>query len=244
MATRANWLTFYITVLGLVLSYSVSYVFDTGTILVLTREDGFFEYLSAILFFFSSVMFFLSFLKDKSGNDLFFFSTKKNLFFLFLSIIFLFGAGEEISWGQRLFGFETPNKIQTINEQMEFNIHNLNVFYGKSYKFLNRTNISSLLIFNRVFDLFWISFCILLPFSNKVFLSFSLFFKRINLPIPPTFLGALFLINAVFSQIVKSSIPIEVYSEVAEIKEANFSLLFFLISIYFFGHFSIIGSKK
>ncbi len=33
-------------------------------------------------------------------------------------------AGEEISWGQRIIGFETPDAIAKNNTQFEFNIHN------------------------------------------------------------------------------------------------------------------------
>ncbi len=39
----------------------------------------------------------------------------------------LFGAGEEISWGQRLFGFATPEFLKTVNTQDEFNVHNINL---------------------------------------------------------------------------------------------------------------------
>ena len=35
-------------------------------------------------------------------------------------------AGEEISWAQRVVGFETPERIADFNEQGEFNLHNLN----------------------------------------------------------------------------------------------------------------------
>lgn len=34
-------------------------------------------------------------------------------------------AGEEISWGQRLFGFPTPAQLQEINYQGEANLHNI-----------------------------------------------------------------------------------------------------------------------
>ena len=37
------------------------------------------------------------------------------------------GAGEEISWGQRLFGFATPGFLQAVNYQDEFNVHNIGV---------------------------------------------------------------------------------------------------------------------
>lgn len=37
----------------------------------------------------------------------------------------LFIAGEEISWGQRLFGFETPADFERMNRQGETTLHNL-----------------------------------------------------------------------------------------------------------------------
>jgi hypothetical protein len=42
-----------------------------------------------------------------------------------LGLFFFVCAGEEISWGQRIFGFGTPHEIKAVNEQHEFNLHNL-----------------------------------------------------------------------------------------------------------------------
>ena len=41
------------------------------------------------------------------------------------SLVLLFGVGEEISWGQRLLGFATPESIAKHNSQGETNLHNL-----------------------------------------------------------------------------------------------------------------------
>lgn len=41
-----------------------------------------------------------------------------------LAFFFFVCAGEELSWGQRIFGFKTPEKIEKSNEQHEFNLHN------------------------------------------------------------------------------------------------------------------------
>ena len=38
----------------------------------------------------------------------------------------IFIAGEEISWGQRIFSFSTPEILTAINDQNEFNLHNVN----------------------------------------------------------------------------------------------------------------------
>lgn len=42
-----------------------------------------------------------------------------------LALLFLFVAGEEISWGQRIFGIETPEAIGALNVQNEMNFHNM-----------------------------------------------------------------------------------------------------------------------
>jgi hypothetical protein len=47
------------------------------------------------------------------------------LLLLGLTLFHLLCAGEEISWGQRLFGFATPEAVVKHNQQQEFNLHNL-----------------------------------------------------------------------------------------------------------------------
>jgi hypothetical protein len=44
---------------------------------------------------------------------------------LLLSLLYLFGMGEEISWGQRIFGVESPEFFTAHNAQRETNLHNL-----------------------------------------------------------------------------------------------------------------------
>lgn len=50
-------------------------------------------------------------------------------FYLVFSIGLLFVAMEEVSWGQWIFGFETPYSIGVINKQGEFNLHNIDGFH-------------------------------------------------------------------------------------------------------------------
>ncbi|MBK1876481.1 hypothetical protein [Pelagicoccus mobilis] len=42
-----------------------------------------------------------------------------------LSVLCLFAAGEEISWAQRVFGFQPPEVFQQQNFQQELNVHNV-----------------------------------------------------------------------------------------------------------------------
>ncbi|QGX99519.1 hypothetical protein EI983_15080 [Roseovarius faecimaris] len=45
----------------------------------------------------------------------------------FYAFMFFFGAGEEISWGQRIFGWETSEAMKQINRQDETTIHNIEI---------------------------------------------------------------------------------------------------------------------
>ena len=86
----------------------------------LTKEDGVIENATVFVYFYS---FIFSLLIAKE------FKSKKILFtlFLILGIGFFFIALEEISWGQRIFDFESPDWFPE-NIQDETTIHNLEVF--------------------------------------------------------------------------------------------------------------------
>ena len=53
----------------------------------------------------------------------------RNLFWLqlLLGVVFFLGAMEELSWGQRLFGWGTPAILMEVNVQRETTLHNLSV---------------------------------------------------------------------------------------------------------------------
>lgn len=83
------------------------------------KEDGIVEYATALFYLlacFLGILIFRSF-RQHNVPDI------ANLY-LILSIGFAFICGEEISWGQRLFGIETPEYIAQYNQQGESNLHN------------------------------------------------------------------------------------------------------------------------
>ena len=47
--------------------------------------------------------------------------------YVLVALACLVVAGEEISWGQRIFGWGTPEELEDLNHQGEANIHNINV---------------------------------------------------------------------------------------------------------------------
>ena len=103
---------------------------------VYTKEDGFAEYGTALLLFCSSILLFYRFFKLQKF--------KKSLWkvgILGLAVIFMFGAGEEISWGQRIFEVESSQYFIENNAQGETNLHNM-VVDGKK---INKIIFSQLL---------------------------------------------------------------------------------------------------
>lgn len=82
------------------------------------REDGPFE-MSSALFYFAAALGCLVLAMRASGHGLLRFWLGS------LALLFVFVGGEEISWGQRLFGFATPENLAAVNVQGEFTLHNV-----------------------------------------------------------------------------------------------------------------------
>jgi hypothetical protein len=82
------------------------------------KEDGFVEW-STVLFYFIAAYFFIF---EKKGW--------KNFWSMALGLLCIVIAGEEASWGQRVFGYHTPEAISAVNVQREFNLHNLSGLQG------------------------------------------------------------------------------------------------------------------
>jgi len=109
-----------ILVYGLVLLH-----LDQEAFLVWIREDGLVEWLTfGELLIMSVFSFFTSraFSRSEEGSG-------AKRVWLLLGFLFLFGAMEEISWGQRVFGIESPEWFLKHNKQGETNLHNL-LIYG------------------------------------------------------------------------------------------------------------------
>jgi hypothetical protein len=51
-------------------------------------------------------------------------------FYLLFSSGLLFAAMEEVAWGQRLLGYETPPALEEVNEQQEVTLHNIEGLHG------------------------------------------------------------------------------------------------------------------
>jgi hypothetical protein len=203
--------------ISIILCWIIFFFFTDEVLINLTLEDHFFEWLGTIFLLVSSILFFISFLRDETGNDFFLFKTKRNYFFLLLAILFIIGFGEEISWGQRIFHVQTPESLMRLNNQEETNIHNLKVFRG-------------LLDFNHLFTYFWITYCLIIPLLYQKSSVVKKFLVRINLPIVPIWLGIFFLFSYSISIVLKFTL-VNLLHPISEIKETSLCFLFFVYSI-------------
>ena len=97
---------------------SVLIVFNVDTYEVLAREDALVENSTALLFFLTALLLLAIAARGRGVPG--------RWLYILGAFAFVFATGEEISWGQRIFGFETPNYLRDINDQNEFNLHNIN----------------------------------------------------------------------------------------------------------------------
>jgi len=174
------------------------------------REDGIAEWLTGVGLLLGSIVCFYRFIK------LF---RKKSAWFLLvtfcLGLFLFFAAGEEISWGQRIFGIETPVYFQEHNAQHETNLHNLVVGGVK----LNKLIFSVLLV--GLLAIFMIIVPVLYQKNNAV----KKFLDHSAVPVPRQYQVLAFILVFVLTSLIK-------HGKNAEILECGGALLFFLIVRY------------
>jgi hypothetical protein len=233
-----KYLKMYILTAGVFLlaCYSVVVLSDETTILRLGDEDQIFEWITCFFFVSTSLFFFLSFFKTRK------------LLFLFLAAVFLFGAGEEISWGQRLIGFETPESIGKINVQKEFNIHNIEIFNNKDLQGNVKNELKKLLDMNFLFKVFVMVFGIILPICVYHIKFISAITLKLAIPVPPVSIGIFFLVSWGIYQLISSTIFADssnaYFASFVEIFECAQASILAIISFYFFNENKVLITGK
>lgn len=94
-----------------------------------------------------------------------------------MGMVFLFGAGEEISWGQRIFNIKSGAFFQGHNSQMETNLHNLVLSGFKVNRYIFGTFLGIIIAF----------YFLIVPVLYRKFPKFSAFIDNMGLPIPKIF---------------------------------------------------------
>src|SRR5207344_1777464 len=93
----------------------------------LVREDSVLEWLQFACYAAATVLAAWAALRLERGNR-----RLPAILFGLLALGCLFSAGEEVSWGQRLFGFGTPHELASANGQDELNVHDVVDVQGSS----------------------------------------------------------------------------------------------------------------
>ncbi|MBS3993729.1 MAG: hypothetical protein KGZ87_08435 [Bacteroidetes bacterium] len=174
---------------------------------VFAREDGSIEYGTAFLLLCISLLQLYRFqaLQRYKG----FIWKLGTLFFI---AIFFFGAGEEISWGQRIFGIESSAYFLENNAQQETNLHNMVVGETKINK----------LIFSQLLTLILVIYLIVLPILYRKIGELKNLMAAFAVPLVRWHHTVAF----VFATIAIFAIP---SSKKWELYELAFSVIFFLI---------------
>lgn len=153
-------------------------------------EDGLLEYFTALMLFATGIVCFIQLVRFHRHHT--------KAFVIINGVIVLlmfFGAGEEISWGQRIFGTETTEFFLENNRQSETNLHNLSV---------NGVNINKL-VFGKVLVLFLVLFYLVLPSLYKRSPKIQSLFDRFYIPVPKVHLGIAMLVAGIAISFIASS---------------------------------------
>jgi len=179
----------------------------------LFAEDTFGENLSFLFLAFSGLTFlYLTvIMKGPDGRI----QWAKNRFYLLFGLMLLFVAAEEISWGQRIIGFETPAGWP--NRQDEANLHNL--FNKDPDKFFSLSNA--------LVSLLMIVLGLLVPIANRVSSTIRNLVQRFNIPVL-SFVAAMFMIVGVGIHVEKLH---SYYEETDEIRELFMSCGFIVFAV-------------
>lgn len=136
------------------------------------NEDHLIEWLTVLALLGSSALCFFRIYKLKATK-----SWPYLLITFIFGCMFLFGVGEEISWGQRIFKFTSSDFFQTYNTQREVNLHNLIV----------RGIKINILIFSQFLSIMVVIYFIVLPILYRKYATLKIWIDRFAIPLPTWF---------------------------------------------------------
>jgi hypothetical protein len=198
-------------ILAVAVTYS-ALLFTGGSLDFLRGEDGPLEWAGAVALLVSSVLFLLAFVRSQSASSEAYGRLKRAIVLL-LALAFLFAAGEEISWGQRILGIETPAQIKEVNRQDELNVHNAIGNTGR-------------LSMNNLIKAFWFTFVVLVPVACVLSTRVRRTLRNL-IPILPLWIAPLFLAHQLVAEIAGAEYGTRA---VAELWETTSAVLFVLVA--------------
>ena len=202
---------------------------DEQTLDKFAREDGVFEDLTALYLFGTGVIF---------AAALYFFRSAPwllRLCYLGLALLFFFGAGEEISWGERIFDWDDHNLIKGVNVQEELTIHNLKYFQGEES--VLPVSVA------QIFTVFVFLFAVIIPVACRLSPRLQQFLAP-RFPILPWQFGSLVVLTYLLQKGMSNLLPMfpELYRHptmpipqgIHEIREHGYTFALLLSALFFF----------
>lgn len=185
------FMIFFIVIQGMFISW-INVDYFKGDFV---REDGLVEWLQFHALCFAALVSYARIFIYFKTRDWFFLLT-----LLGFALVFTFGAGEEISWGQRIFGIHSSEFFAQHNSQQETNLHNLILSGndGSQYR-LNK------IIFGTFLGICIGIYFLILPVLYRKFEGMKKLINRFGFPLPKYFHLAAYLLLAVLVALTKSS---------------------------------------
>jgi magnesium-transporting ATPase (P-type) len=197
-------------------------------------EDGVVESIGAFSFLISGLIFVYLFIYKNNDKHYKFLGklTKRNIYFILLGILFLMAFGEEISWGQRIFNWDTPDEFKHLNAQQETNLHNLWWFQAYREDGTYKSFFENMLNFNRLFNMFWLLYCVVIPLTSIISKKGRKIINHLGIPLVPLWIGMFFILNYTVFIIIIKFYPIDNFS-FDELKESFYAIGFTFLSLHF-----------
>ncbi len=158
------------------------------------------------------------------------FRTRRNAVLLGFALLFVFGAGEEIDWGQRFLHFRTPAFMRSANAQHEFNIHNLVPFHNNDAARRRKSFPGLLLNFNVLFYAFGVLYFGALPVLSRASAGWARRLERAGIPVPPLWMGWAFPAALVLFKLADMRAALPLRNPIAEVKELTLEFLLLLLA--------------
>lgn len=210
-------------------------------------EDSIFEYAGAAGFLATSLIFFVLAWwsrRPRWGQQ------PRTVFWVLLGLLFFFAAGEEISWGTRIFAIDGGDAVRQRNLQGELNLHNLDLFHPRTRSGDDKSGVAALFTTERLSAAFWLGFCVLVPFAHRYVGGLRSLIEKVRLPVVAIQLGLLFPLCYLVSKVLErylwvaadqnltdAEVDIAYIWPLIEIKEFSLAFLFLAVAIEFAARF-------
>jgi hypothetical protein len=193
------------------------------------REDGIFENLTALYLFLIGLIFVVAFFRFRNAL------LWLKLSYAGLALLFFLGAGEEVSWGERIFRWDDRNLIRGINVQNELTIHNLKYFQGEEAIL----PVSA----SQIFTAFAFGIAVVIPLACKLSPKIERFVAP-RFPVLPLYVGVLVVLTYIFQKLMVRLLPLfpalyqhpsmPIPQGVHEIREHGYSFALLLSVLFYF----------